>query len=85
MPQAKPGKYIPPALRAKMQGDEDAKRKENLARLRRQMKGLINRLAENNMASICNQVNYCTSFYFSTCANLFSDTIIFLLLHCTDG
>lgn len=54
--QATPGKYIPPALRAKMQGHEDEKRKEILSRLRRQMKGLLNRLAENNMTSICNQV-----------------------------
>lgn len=54
---SKSGKYIPPALRAKLQGDNDTKRKETLARLRRQMKGLLNRLAENNMASICSQMD----------------------------
>nr|CAD7598339.1 unnamed protein product [Timema genevievae] len=48
------GKYIPPHLRA--QGTEtDSKKKEQLIRLRKQLKGLLNRLAENNMNSIAVQ------------------------------
>ncbi|XP_026285049.1 nucleolar MIF4G domain-containing protein 1 [Frankliniella occidentalis] len=69
----KPGKYIPPALRAKMQGDEDVKRKETLARLRRQMKGLINRLAENNMASICTQMD---ELYMKNSRNDMNETLL---------
>ncbi|XP_028720023.1 nucleolar MIF4G domain-containing protein 1 [Peromyscus leucopus] len=47
-------KYIPPRLR----GEEtvDARKKEELERLKKQVKGLINRLSEPNMASISGQL-----------------------------
>ncbi|CAB3369909.1 Hypothetical predicted protein [Cloeon dipterum] len=44
------GKYIPPALRA---GTTDSVK---LARLKRQMQGLLNRVAESNMASVASQM-----------------------------
>lgn len=45
--------YIPPHLR-KMQTEES----EQLIRLRQQVKGLLNRLAETNMHSISRQVKF---------------------------
>ncbi|XP_034243707.1 nucleolar MIF4G domain-containing protein 1 homolog [Thrips palmi] len=74
---ATPGKYIPPALRAKMQGNEDEKRKEILSRLRRQMKGLLNRLAENNMTSICNQMD---ELYMKNSRNDMNETLLTLYM-----
>jgi hypothetical protein len=53
--QAKTEKYIPPHIRDSTL-HEDAKKQEQLKRLQRQMKGLLNRLAENNMNSIASQV-----------------------------
>lgn len=50
------GKYVPPQLRAQ-QMSGDAKRAEALSRLKKQLKGLVNRLAENNMHSIANQID----------------------------
>ncbi|XP_038110578.1 nucleolar MIF4G domain-containing protein 1 homolog isoform X2 [Culex quinquefasciatus] len=49
------GKYIPPHMRARMEaqnGPGDAKRQEKLARLKRTLKGQINRLAETNVHRI---------------------------------
>uniref|UniRef100_A0A1Q3EYD3 Protein involved in high osmolarity signaling pathway n=1 Tax=Culex tarsalis TaxID=7177 RepID=A0A1Q3EYD3_CULTA len=49
------GKYIPPHMRARMEaqnGAGDAKRQEKLARLKRTLKGQINRLAETNVHRI---------------------------------
>lgn len=46
------GKYVPPHLRNTGDSDEVKKRKE----LMRQLKGLLNRLALNNMNSIANQI-----------------------------
>nr|CAD7571701.1 unnamed protein product [Timema californicum] len=58
------GKYVPPHLRAQ-DAETDSKKKEQLIRLRKQLKGLLNRLAENNMNSIAVQViqlsSYCRS------------------------
>ncbi|XP_014253570.1 nucleolar MIF4G domain-containing protein 1 homolog [Cimex lectularius] len=51
----KPAKYIPPHLREK--SNEDGKKKEELVRLKKQLKGLLNRLAENNMHGIANQID----------------------------
>ena len=50
------GKYIPPALRAKMIGGDDAKRKETLERLGKKVKGLLNRLAASNLAGISKEL-----------------------------
>ena len=44
-------KYIPPAMRAKMGSGN-----EKLLKLKKQIKGLLNRLAESNMHSICRQL-----------------------------
>ncbi|KAL1123123.1 hypothetical protein AAG570_002211 [Ranatra chinensis] len=48
-------KYVPPNLRQSASGGGSQQREE-LSRLRKQMKGLLNRLAENNMHSIANQM-----------------------------
>lgn len=55
------GKYLPPHLRAQKMA-QNAVDSEELARLKKQLKGLINRLAESNMHSIANQVHI--SLYF---------------------
>ncbi|XP_035790197.1 nucleolar MIF4G domain-containing protein 1 homolog [Anopheles albimanus] len=50
------GKYVPPHLRAKLEAQssasEDPKRREKLLRLKRQLKGQVNRLAEANVHRI---------------------------------
>ncbi|XP_055593281.1 nucleolar MIF4G domain-containing protein 1 homolog [Uranotaenia lowii] len=50
------GKYIPPHMRARMEAEkglgQDSKRQEKLLRLKRQLKGQINRLAESNVHRI---------------------------------
>jgi hypothetical protein len=48
-------KYAPPHVRGSIL-NEDPKKQEQLKCLRRQLKGLLNRLAENNMNSIALQV-----------------------------
>lgn len=53
--KASTGKYIPPAIRLK-QLEESTAHQEKLQQLRKQMKGLINRLAEHNMHFISTQV-----------------------------
>ncbi|KAF4519817.1 hypothetical protein B566_EDAN006831 [Ephemera danica] len=45
------GRYIPPALRAKSASDS-----AKLLRLKRQMQGLLNRVAESNMGSVASQL-----------------------------
>merc|ERR550519_2768995 len=49
-------KYIPPALRRAMATGDDEKKKIALQRLNKQVKGLLNRLAESNMHGIANQM-----------------------------
>ncbi|XP_055528264.1 nucleolar MIF4G domain-containing protein 1 homolog [Wyeomyia smithii] len=48
------GKYIPPHIRARMESGtaSDAKQQEKLQKLKRQLKGQINRLAESNVHRI---------------------------------
>lgn len=50
LPTISTGKYVPPALKA-LSGESQSQQ-----RLERQLKGLLNRLAEANMASIVSQV-----------------------------
>lgn len=50
------GRYIPPALRKLMALDTSEKKKEQLGKLRKTLKGLLNRLAESNMAGIVSQI-----------------------------
>lgn len=64
--QAKTGRYVPPHVRGKTV-DEDTNKQEQLKRLQRQMKGLLNRLAENNMNSIALQVCHPASSLSQAC------------------
>ncbi|CAG9839784.1 unnamed protein product [Diabrotica balteata] len=67
-------KYVPPALRAK---ENDKKRTEQLNRLRKQLKGLINRLAESNMHSIASQIE---DLYMNNSRNDMNDTLTNLMM-----
>ncbi|XP_025147728.3 nucleolar MIF4G domain-containing protein 1 isoform X1 [Bubalus bubalis] len=49
------GKYVPPHVR-RVEETEDAQKKEELERLKKQVTGLINRLSEPNLASISSQL-----------------------------
>ncbi|XP_050388499.2 nucleolar MIF4G domain-containing protein 1 isoform X1 [Patella vulgata] len=49
------GAYIPPARRAMMMGESES-RKQVLEKLKKQLKGLINRASEANIQSISNQI-----------------------------
>lgn len=67
------GKYVPPQLREAA----DSKRKAELERLKRSLKGLTNRLSEANMASISGQVE---EMYMSCSRKDMNDTLTDLLL-----
>uniref|UniRef100_A0A667YE95 Nucleolar MIF4G domain-containing protein 1 n=1 Tax=Myripristis murdjan TaxID=586833 RepID=A0A667YE95_9TELE len=67
------GKYVPPHLRAT--GDD--KRKAELEKLKRNVKGLVNRLSEPNMAFITGQLE---DLYMSTSRKDMNDTLTELLL-----
>jgi len=49
-------KYIPPALRKAMAGGDEEKKRIALLRLNKQVKGMLNRLAESNMHGIASQM-----------------------------
>lgn len=55
--QSNRGKYIPPHLRASLQSSAN-ENSEVIQRLRKLMKGALNRLTESNMHSITAQVLY---------------------------
>ncbi|XP_008279005.1 nucleolar MIF4G domain-containing protein 1 [Stegastes partitus] len=67
------GKYVPPHLR----NIGDDKRKAELVKLKRNVKGLLNRLSEPNMASICGQLE---ELYMSCSRKDMSDTLTEVLL-----
>ncbi|KAM8731819.1 nucleolar MIF4G domain-containing protein 1 [Acanthopagrus schlegelii] len=67
------GKYVPPHLR----GTGDDKRKAELEKLKRNVKGLINRLSEPNMASISGQLE---ELYMSCSRKDMNDTLTDVLL-----
>ncbi|XP_077124713.1 nucleolar MIF4G domain-containing protein 1 [Ranitomeya variabilis] len=72
--KAAPGvdkKYVPPHLRRSADA-ADAKRREELERLRKSVKGLMNRLSEPNMASISGQLE---ELYMSNSRKDMSDTL----------
>ncbi|KAJ8953596.1 hypothetical protein NQ318_003020 [Aromia moschata] len=73
------GKYIPPAVRAKLESgtDEDKNRIEKLNRLKKQLKGLLNRLAEGNMHSIASQIE---NLYMNNSRNDMNDTLTKLMM-----
>ncbi|XP_045478475.1 nucleolar MIF4G domain-containing protein 1 homolog [Harmonia axyridis] len=67
-------KYIPPALRAKMAqaNGEDKKTLEKLNRLKKQLKGLLNRLALSNLHNIAKQVE---NLYMGNSRNDMNETL----------
>ncbi|XP_008394966.1 nucleolar MIF4G domain-containing protein 1 [Poecilia reticulata] len=67
------GKYVPPQLR----NIADDKRKAELEKLKRKVKGLLNRLSEANMASICGQLE---ELYMSCSRKDMNDTLTDVLL-----
>lgn len=67
------GKYVPPQLRNL--GDD--KRKAELEKLKRKVKGLLNRLSEPNMAFICGQLE---ELYMSCSRKDMNDTLTDVLL-----
>uniref|UniRef100_UPI00398E9E52 nucleolar MIF4G domain-containing protein 1 n=1 Tax=Pristiophorus japonicus TaxID=55135 RepID=UPI00398E9E52 len=69
-------KYVPPQLR-EMAETVDAKKKEELARLKKTVKGLLNRLSEPNMASISSQLE---EFYMTNSRKDMNDTLTDVLL-----
>ena len=79
--EIKTTKYIPPALRAKMVGSDDEKRKEALRKLKNQLQGLLNRLATTNLGGIARQIEdvygkYSRNDTNETLFNLLSDSIV---------
>ncbi|KAL1006802.1 hypothetical protein UPYG_G00077330 [Umbra pygmaea] len=67
------GRYVPPQLR----GAGDDKRKAELERLKRQVKGLVNRLSEANLPSISSQLE---ELYMSSSRKDMNDTLTDILL-----
>ncbi|KAG5268232.1 hypothetical protein AALO_G00209770 [Alosa alosa] len=67
------GKYIPPQLRGSM----DSKRKAELEKLKKTVKGLVNRLSEANLASISGQLE---ELYMSSSRKDMNDTLTDILL-----
>uniref|UniRef100_UPI003AAB1C84 nucleolar MIF4G domain-containing protein 1 n=1 Tax=Centroberyx gerrardi TaxID=166262 RepID=UPI003AAB1C84 len=67
------GKYVPPHLR----DTGDDKRKAELEKLKRHVKGLVNRLSEPNMASISGQLE---ELYMSSSRKDMNDTLTEVLL-----
>ncbi|XP_043101737.1 nucleolar MIF4G domain-containing protein 1 [Puntigrus tetrazona] len=67
------GKYVPPHLRETM----DSKRRAELEKLRRTVKGLMNRLSQPNMASISGQLE---ELYMSTSRKDMNETLTDVLL-----
>nr|XP_020507731.1 nucleolar MIF4G domain-containing protein 1 [Labrus bergylta] len=67
------GKYVPPHLR----GAGDDKRRAELEKLKRNVKGLVNRLSEPNMASISGQLE---ELYMSCSRKDMNDTLTEVLL-----
>ncbi|KAK6492218.1 nucleolar MIF4G domain-containing protein 1-like isoform X1 [Huso huso] len=69
-------KYIPPHQRESAETN-DAKRRQELERLERNVKGLLNRLTEHNMASISSQLE---ELYMSRSRKDMNDTVTDILL-----
>ncbi|KAM4533657.1 nucleolar MIF4G domain-containing protein 1 isoform 2-T2 [Odontesthes bonariensis] len=67
------GKYVPPQLR----NTGDDKRKAELEKLKRNVKGLLNRLSEPNMAFVCGQLE---ELYMSCSRNDMSNTLTEVML-----
>ena len=77
-PTSGTSKYIPPALRNKMANLEDSEQKRlALQRLSRQIKGLLNRLAESNMHGIARDIE---RFYNSNSRNDVNQTLAGIIM-----
>ncbi|XP_018561750.1 nucleolar MIF4G domain-containing protein 1 homolog [Anoplophora glabripennis] len=72
-------KYIPPTIRAKLETNvsQDKTRIESLNRLKKQLKGLLNRLAESNMHNIASQIE---NMYMNNSRNDMSETLTNLMM-----
>lgn len=70
-------KYVPPHLRKLAEAeDEDPKRKEKLMRLKKQLKGYINRLSEANMHKIATDID---GLYMQNSRNDMNNTLTSLI------
>lgn len=69
------GKYVPPAAREKQQKPDSVK-DEKLMRLKKQIKGLLNRLAEHNMHNIATQLD---ELYMSNSRNDMNEMLFSLM------
>ncbi|XP_043824984.1 nucleolar MIF4G domain-containing protein 1 [Dromiciops gliroides] len=74
---SKNAKYIPPHVR-RSEETVDAKKKEELERLKKNVKGLINRLSEPNMASISGQLE---ELYMANSRKDMNDTLTDVLMN----
>ncbi|XP_073486039.1 nucleolar MIF4G domain-containing protein 1 [Aquarana catesbeiana] len=70
-------KYVPPQLRQSSEA-VDAKKREELERLKKSVKGLMNRLSEPNMASISGQLE---ELYMTNSRKDMNDTLTSVLLN----
>nr|CAI5818814.1 unnamed protein product [Callosobruchus analis] len=70
--RAKDGSYVPPALR-----QENTKQSEKLVRLKKQLKGLLNRLTESNMHSIATTIE---DMYMNNSRNHMNESLTSLIL-----
>ncbi|XP_033126891.1 nucleolar MIF4G domain-containing protein 1-like isoform X3 [Anneissia japonica] len=70
------GTYIPPQKRAQLMGESSQKKLE-LEKLRKQVKGLINRLSEANLQWICSQVE---DLYLKNSRNDMNETLTGIIL-----
>lgn len=68
-------KYVPPALRATASSTSE-KKSELLLKIKRQLKGLLNRLSESNMQPICHQIE---EMYMKNSRNDMNDTLMSLM------
>ncbi|XP_041478481.1 nucleolar MIF4G domain-containing protein 1-like [Lytechinus variegatus] len=76
-PPEKSSTYIPPHKRAEMMGQSmDAEKKAKMDRLRKQLKGSINRLSESNIVSILNQIE---ELYLTNSRNDMNETLCALI------
>ncbi|XP_063964837.1 nucleolar MIF4G domain-containing protein 1-like [Lytechinus pictus] len=76
-PPEKSSTYIPPHKRAEMMGQSmDAEKKAKMDRLRKQLKGSINRLSESNIVSILNQIE---ELYLTNSRNDMNETLCDLI------
>lgn len=67
--------YIPPKLR-KVNADREDSKSEEYMKIKRQLKGLLNRLSESNLQNICNQIE---AIYMKHSRNDMNETLFSLM------